>query len=118
MIICDNLSKEDDQDPEVWYLYGFCYYRIGGGGEDQENFAVEIEVKNDSWDDARDCFMRVLGLCEESPGSVDQELYEHTVSMNTEVDTYLRSIGWEYDDPNDGGGWQEIVDDDEDEMQD
>ncbi|KAJ1551448.1 hypothetical protein HK405_014501, partial [Cladochytrium tenue] len=30
-LVLESCQRENDADPEPWYLFGFCYYRMGGG---------------------------------------------------------------------------------------
>jgi hypothetical protein len=52
--VLDTLQRENDEDVEVWYLYGWGYY---SDGKTKQGKALA-----GCWDDARDCFERVLNV--------------------------------------------------------
>jgi len=85
IILLDDLSTEDDTDLEVWYLYGVCYYRMGESSCDES-------VKNTAWDNSRDCLARTID------GDVEDPMIQHAKELHGEVNEYLDSIGWTYDD--------------------
>ncbi|TPX57156.1 hypothetical protein PhCBS80983_g04006 [Powellomyces hirtus] len=76
LAVLRTLEEENDEDPEAWYLYGWCLYRMGGGragadrdaddddeqemdeGGDSSSNAVHVEdaEKADAWAEASECF--------------------------------------------------------------
>ncbi|KAJ3027612.1 UNVERIFIED_CONTAM: hypothetical protein HDU68_003485 [Siphonaria sp. JEL0065] len=69
--VLETVLKENDEDLEVWYLFSWCYYRMGGGsncvdgGMDLEEDGgskrmVETEEKVEAFLDAKECLERLL----------------------------------------------------------
>ncbi|KAI9008141.1 hypothetical protein BC832DRAFT_553214 [Gaertneriomyces semiglobifer] len=89
LAVLQTLQDENDEDPEAWYLYGWCYYRMGGGGEDTASIRVEDQV--DAWDNAKDCFESVIQLHERF-GNGD-EVIEHTQQLLEEITPFVDANG-------------------------
>lgn len=60
--VLHTIQDENDEDPEGWYLYGWCYYRMGGGGE-ESNATPDTAEKAEWWDEAKECLDTVLQVC-------------------------------------------------------
>jgi predicted Zn-dependent protease len=71
MFVLQTCQQENDQDPEGWYLFAWCYFRMGGGeagAADQEIAAqvgglntleLSIEQKVAHWIDAKECLEKL-----------------------------------------------------------
>ncbi|KAJ3385808.1 hypothetical protein HDU92_002837 [Lobulomyces angularis] len=118
--VLETLQEEDDENAEMWYLYGWCYYLNGGGkGVDhKEENAIgnggSVESKNESWDDCRDCLRQIFNLNEKYPGLVDEEILAHSQQIFIEVNSFLEQNGiFENDevvDDNDEENWEDESD--------
>jgi tetratricopeptide (TPR) repeat protein len=51
---------ENDQDIQVWYLFGWCYYILGGGPDDTTPIPNMKEESLNYFEDARECFIKAL----------------------------------------------------------
>ncbi|KAJ3151432.1 hypothetical protein HDU86_006132 [Geranomyces michiganensis] len=94
--VLKTIEEENDEDPEGWYLYGWCLYRIGGGGEEQGNggMAVEGELplsiadKSDAWAEATECFEHFMQLQERF--GAEEGMIEHTAQLLAEITPFLK----------------------------
>ncbi|KAJ3142790.1 hypothetical protein HDU90_002661 [Geranomyces variabilis] len=93
--VLKTIEEENDEDPEGWYLYGWCLYRIGGGGEEEggEGMAVEgeellsIADKSDAWAEATECFEHFMQLQERF--GAEEGMIEHTTQLLAEITPFL-----------------------------
>lgn len=55
-------QQENDEDIETWYLYGWCYFLIVCGDDNEMNKDLEqcTDTQLDTLEDARDCFVYLL----------------------------------------------------------
>lgn len=82
--VLQTLQLENDQDVELWYLYGWCYWCMGGGLDLEEQRSQGRELNKDGLDeltigcfeDARECFGNVVALFERI-GYHDEAIVEH-----------------------------------------
>ncbi|KAI9337605.1 hypothetical protein DFJ73DRAFT_779823 [Zopfochytrium polystomum] len=51
--VLETCQRENDEDPESWYLFAFCYYRMGGGGCGIEADAAEAAGNLDAAEELR-----------------------------------------------------------------
>ncbi|TPX69054.1 hypothetical protein SpCBS45565_g02664 [Spizellomyces sp. 'palustris'] len=91
LTVLQTIQNENDEDPEGWYLFGWCYYRMGGGGEDDEK-VVDPAEKAECWDSARECFETVLQL-HERYGGAEEEMVEHTSQLLEQISQFLAVHG-------------------------
>lgn len=76
-------QTEDDEDPEVWYLFGWCYYimaakNIEGEGNSMDNILSE-DIKELRMD-AVECLETVLSL-DQKHGTVSEPILAHTQEL-------------------------------------
>ncbi|KAJ3267268.1 NAD-dependent histone deacetylase sir2 [Chytriomyces hyalinus] len=90
--VLETVLKENDEDLEVWYLFAWCYYRMGGGGCDEDMMgdtnAVSIDDKVDCWVDAKECLEKLLELAEKD-AEADPGMLQHASEMLQEVSLLL-----------------------------
>ncbi|EGF79486.1 hypothetical protein BATDEDRAFT_89757 [Batrachochytrium dendrobatidis JAM81] len=73
LAVLQTCQVEDDEEPETWYLFGWCYRQLS------ENQPELIE-------DSSACFDSVIGLEKRYPGSVDPAMLQHISElMNARV---------------------------------
>ena len=81
--VISGLEKEDDLVPDIWYLYGFIYYRQGTLVND------DVLRRGEVWADAQECLMRaqelLQALQEMDEVQVDLGMLEHTQELLNEV---------------------------------
>ncbi|KAJ3384287.1 hypothetical protein HDU84_003054 [Entophlyctis sp. JEL0112] len=96
--ILETLLKEDDEDLEVWYLFSWCYYRMGGGGNleadgdigmDGVEGSISIEDKVDCWIDAKECLEKLIELASKAEGECDPDMLDHSKQIMEEVTSTL-----------------------------
>ena len=54
--VLSNLQQENEEVVDLWYLYGWCYYCMGEGTQDENERIV-------NWKDARDCLTKCKKVC-------------------------------------------------------
>ncbi|KAI8815659.1 uncharacterized protein EV422DRAFT_548602 [Fimicolochytrium jonesii] len=81
LAVLKTIEEENDEDLELWYLYGYCLYRMGGGrgavpqdgdydnddlDSDVAGPAVEVadDRKKELWNEAAECFEHFMQLYE------------------------------------------------------
>ncbi|KAJ3295541.1 hypothetical protein HK104_002557 [Borealophlyctis nickersoniae] len=87
--VLHTLELENDEDPEGWYLWGWCYYRMGGGGDDEGTSTIPNGDRLEHWDNARDCFEKVIQLHQKF-GTAEEELIAHTTELLNEIQPFLK----------------------------
>ncbi|KAJ3045957.1 hypothetical protein HDV00_006223 [Rhizophlyctis rosea] len=83
LFVIETCQLENDLDPEGWYLEGFAYWRMGGGGvlEDGGEGVREVTTEEERegrsavWGEARECFEKVLEI-QQRFGTVDDDMVE------------------------------------------
>ncbi|KAI9342814.1 hypothetical protein BDR26DRAFT_858803 [Obelidium mucronatum] len=99
--VLETVLKENDDDLEVWYLFSWCYYRMGNNGScnnvdadaDAEgdcnvmtDSVVSIEDKVEAFLDAKECLEKLLELSAKmDPEEVDPAMLQHVHEMLQEV---------------------------------
>ncbi|KAL2918571.1 hypothetical protein HK105_201972 [Polyrhizophydium stewartii] len=68
LAVLQTCQVEDDEDAEMWYLFGWCYSQLA---------ASQPELA----EDARECFETVKTLDKMYPGSVDPEILQHIAEL-------------------------------------
>jgi tetratricopeptide (TPR) repeat protein len=53
LAVLETCQAEDDSDPEIWYLFGWCYFNLGQSQDMEMNFS-----------DAKECLDKVLQVFE------------------------------------------------------
>ena len=81
-------QSEDDEDPEIWYLFGWCYYLIGGF---ESNDAPTLG--SESAEDASECFQTVLMLHDKF-GTVQEDMLQHSKELLKIVDPQHAITAW------------------------
>ncbi len=72
-------QTEDDEDPQVWYLFGWTYYLVAEAqtaAEDEGPLPAPREIQ-ELQTDAVECLETVLALEKKDPGSVPEPLLVH-----------------------------------------
>ncbi|ORY53252.1 hypothetical protein BCR33DRAFT_732997 [Rhizoclosmatium globosum] len=97
--VLETVLKENDEDLELWYLFAWCYYRMGGGtqcsnNEDEDMDAsddrnVPIEDKVEAFVDAKECLEKLLELAQKNPDEADPAMVQHASEMLQEVSTLV-----------------------------
>ncbi|KAJ3314940.1 hypothetical protein HDU76_002292 [Blyttiomyces sp. JEL0837] len=92
--------QENDSDPEGWYLFGWCYFRMGGGeagqeaqelaasvgGEQRKNISLEEKVA--FWVDARECLSKLIEISEAI--EVEGPMMEHAKDLVQTIEPFLQ----------------------------
>lgn len=77
-ILClETVEVENDEDAELWYLYGWCYLSLAKAKESADYLV-----------DAKDCFETVLQLGEkfkDEENQVSNDILEHSISLLDEI---------------------------------
>ncbi|KAI9208207.1 uncharacterized protein BJ171DRAFT_490641 [Polychytrium aggregatum] len=113
LAVLQTCQLENDEDPECWYLFGWAYYRSGGGGDDEAGTAagVTLEEKLDHWADAQECLQNVLNL-DEKYGTADEGAVAHSRELLNSIVPFLVQHN-RNDIPDEGEEWVDADDDDE-----
>ncbi|TPX31505.1 hypothetical protein SeMB42_g07751 [Synchytrium endobioticum] len=94
LLVLQSLQRDRDEDPEVWYLFGWCYFRWGGGTEIQaaeseslggSRIAIDeslMHVSDDAervehWEDAIECFETAMSLLVKNEECSRSDIAEH-----------------------------------------
>ncbi|KAJ3088197.1 hypothetical protein HK102_009327 [Quaeritorhiza haematococci] len=102
MQVLKTLQQEDDEDADLWYVYGWCYYLLGEPSAAEQNGVTPAAVsdaeegkssKVENWDDACDCFYNLFKLREKGY-AVDPDLLGHAEHLlKTEIIPFLTASG-------------------------
>ncbi|KAJ3212841.1 hypothetical protein HDU67_003582 [Dinochytrium kinnereticum] len=125
-LVLQTCQNENDLDPEGWYLFGWCYYRMGGGdagtadqevaagiGKSIEGNVVPEENRGELWTDAKECLEKLLELVAEDE-MANADMIDHAKFILQAIETYLQAnpVTFAIDSTEN----QEYADDDEMEM--
>ncbi|KAJ3017909.1 hypothetical protein HKX48_003278 [Thoreauomyces humboldtii] len=88
------VEEENDEDPEGWYLYGWCLYRMGGGGVEDEELEPKSQPgdrsdRGECWVEAHECFEHFLQLYERF--GAEEGMREHCEQLMSEIAEYLEA---------------------------
>ncbi|KAI9104544.1 hypothetical protein DFS34DRAFT_199994 [Phlyctochytrium arcticum] len=108
LLVLQTCLLEDEEDPEGWYLNGWCYYLIGQTAATEE---MAHSGQSDNWAAAAECFENILRLNEKYGNNVDPEIIEHCQNLLSEINPYLAEHPPAPSAPDDGT-WQNEDDDD------
>ncbi|KAJ3117312.1 hypothetical protein HDU96_007218 [Phlyctochytrium bullatum] len=102
-VVLQSCQEENDLDPEGWYLFGWCYYRMGGGdagAADQEIAAgigksvpgnLATEDKDDYWSDAKECLQRMMEIMEENSDLANPDMIDHATNIVEDITAYFEN---------------------------
>ncbi|KAI8923712.1 hypothetical protein BC831DRAFT_469659 [Entophlyctis helioformis] len=76
LAVLQTCQAENDEDPEMWYLFGWCYLQLA---------QVPGDDNADYMDDAKECFESVLNIEKKEPGSADPEILQHIQQLLTQA---------------------------------
>ncbi|KAJ3102672.1 hypothetical protein HDU97_000369 [Phlyctochytrium planicorne] len=98
--VLQTCQEENDTDPEGWYLFGWCYYRMGGGDAgtaDQEIAAgigksiegnFDADSRGELWSDAKECLDRLIEL-ESVSDAPNADMLDHARDILKKIESYL-----------------------------